>query len=133
MGQPDMTKNDGGTSWTVRLARGDAAAARSRALIRERLGGTFSPAGLERALLVTSELVTNALVHGEGGIELRLGRRGDRVRIEVVDEGSGAVPAIREQAGDETGGWGLRIVDQLALHWGCFEGTTHVWAELAVA
>ena len=41
-------------------------------------------------------------------------------------------PAVRERASDETGGWGLQIVDQLALQWGVLEGTTHVWADLAL-
>jgi hypothetical protein len=50
----------------------------------------------------------------------------------VIDDGQHQVPAGREQASDETGGWGLQIVDQLALQWGVFEGTTHVWADLAL-
>jgi anti-sigma regulatory factor (Ser/Thr protein kinase) len=87
---------------------------------------------VETALLVSSELVTNAYRHGEGAIELRVSLRDDRVRIEVIDKGHGEAPAVREQEGDHTGGWGLRIVDQLAVQWGVFEGTTHVWADLAL-
>lgn len=100
--------------------------------MREQLHDLPEPAR-ERAELTASELVTNALRHGEGSIELRLARVDEHVRLEVVDEGSGVVPEIREQAGDESGGWGLRIVDQLAVRWGCYEGTTHVWAELPAA
>lgn len=84
------------------------------------------------ALLVSSELVTNAYRHGRGEIELRLSVHDDRLRIEVIDHGRDAAPAVREQAADGTGGWGLRIVDQLALQWGVFEGATHVWADLAL-
>jgi anti-sigma regulatory factor (Ser/Thr protein kinase) len=87
----------------------------------------------EYAMLVSSELVTNAFQHGEGGIELRLNLLDDRVRIEVVDEGRGEAPAVREEGPDAVGGWGLHIVDQLSLQWGVYEGTTHVWAELARA
>ena len=43
------------------------------------------------------------------------------------------MPEIREQPADESGGWGLRIVDEVALQWGCFEGTTHVWVELPLS
>lgn len=52
------------------------------------------------------------------------------LRIEVIDEGSGNAPAVRHEGPDESGGWGLRIVDRLATQWGVFEGTTHVWADI---
>lgn len=86
---------------------------------------------MEDARLVVSELATNALVHGQGAIALTILRLDDRVRLEVIDEGSGA-PAIREISEDRPGGWGLRIVETLSLRWGAHEGTTHVWAELAL-
>jgi anti-sigma regulatory factor (Ser/Thr protein kinase) len=87
----------------------------------------------EYAVLVSSELVTNALQHGRGKIELRLRHLGKFLRIEVIDEGHEQAPAVRQEAADETGGWGLRIVDQLAVQWGVFEGTTHVWADLPLS
>ncbi len=87
----------------------------------------------ESALLVSSELVTNAFQHGRGKIELRLKLLGRLLRIEVIDEGRDQAAAVRQREGDETGGWGLRIVDQLAARWGVFEGATHVWAELVLA
>ena len=99
--------------------------------MRSHLDGTLPEPALERALLTASELVTNAWKHGEGGIELRLEQLRDRLRIEVLDGGSERRPAIRERA-DETGGWGLRIVEEVSLRWGCFEGSTHVWADLAL-
>jgi anti-sigma regulatory factor (Ser/Thr protein kinase) len=92
----------------------------------------LSADAIETALLVSSELVTNAYRHGEGEIELRVSVRDDRVRIEVIDLGRGEAPSVREQKGDETGGWGLRIVDQLAVQWGVFEGPTHVWADVTL-
>lgn len=87
----------------------------------------------ENALLVSSELVSNAYRHGEGAIELRVSLHGDRLRVEVIDEGQDQAPSVREQTSDGPGGWGLQIVDQVALQWGVFEGTTHVWADLALA
>lgn len=78
--------------------------------------------------MVLSELVNNAFVHGQGAIRLRVSHRHDRLRIEVIDEGSGAAIHIADHAPD--GGSGLRIVDQLARRWGAYEGTTHVWADL---
>jgi anti-sigma regulatory factor (Ser/Thr protein kinase) len=81
-------------------------------------------------MLVSSELVSNAYKHGDGKIELRLRLLGDRLRVEVIDEGRDQVPEVRPEPGDETGGWGLQIVQRVALQWGVFEGTTHVWADL---
>jgi two-component sensor histidine kinase len=76
--------------------------------------------------LVVSELVSNAFLHGKGGIELRLSSRRGRVRIEVIDEGEGA--AVRASRQGEY--HGVDIVDALALTWGARAGSTHVWAEL---
>jgi serine/threonine-protein kinase RsbW len=84
--------------------------------------------------IVATELVNNAVIHGDGRIMLRAELRGDAVRVEVVDEGTGNAPKIRAQRRtDDPGGRGLRIVDALSMRWGTFEGTTHVWADLALA
>jgi anti-sigma regulatory factor (Ser/Thr protein kinase) len=96
-------------------------------------GRGVSAEAQESALLVSSELVTNAFKHGRGKIELRLRLLGNFLRIEVIDEGRGQAPAVRQEKPDESGGWGLRIVDQVAAQWGVFEGTTHVWADVALA
>lgn len=116
---------------TLDLPREPTCAALARQFLRAHLEDDMDEAALERALLVASELTTNALKHGKGAIELRLLLRDDFVRIEVVDEGTGAKPQIRGTAGDIGGGWGLRIVDDVALQWGSFEGTTHVWADVS--
>jgi anti-sigma regulatory factor (Ser/Thr protein kinase) len=107
-----------------------ACAPSARHYVREAVGERMSALALERTLLAVSELVSNAWKHGQGTIALKAGYRPDGLRIEVIDEGGGAVPQIRKAAGDSSGGWGLRIVDEVALRWGCFEGTTHVWADL---
>ena len=114
------------------LSRDPSCAARSRRIIRRCLGDAVSQRELDDLLSITTELVDNAFLHGDGAIRLRLERRPDALYVEVIDEGEGAVPAIREQPAGGTGGWGLRIVDGLARSWGAFAGTTHVWAELAL-
>lgn len=115
------------------LPRAPGAPGEGRRFVDRLLRQLHAPkAAVEDALLVSSELVTNAFRHGAGEIELRLSLFEDRLRIEVVDEGRDQAPEVREQTGDETGGWGLRIVDELALQWGVYEGTTHVWADVAL-
>jgi anti-sigma regulatory factor (Ser/Thr protein kinase) len=115
----------------LELPRHPAAASQAREWADRllRAHGVSEPAR-ESARLVSSELVTNALRHGRGKVELRLRMLDQFLRIEVVDEGIDQAPAVRHDAPGEPGGWGLRIVDQLAAQWGVFEGTTHVWADL---
>jgi serine/threonine-protein kinase RsbW len=84
--------------------------------------------------LLASELVSNAVVHGEGPIVVRLKSDGARVRLEVGDDGRGGRPLPGAAAMTPTravGGWGLRFVDQLAERWGTQYdgGGTTVWTE----
>jgi anti-sigma regulatory factor (Ser/Thr protein kinase) len=83
------------------------------------------------AVLMTSELITNALRHGTGEITLRIDVEEDWLRVEVSDEGNVRVAPSPEPGAH--GGWGLRIVDQLADDWGVREGSTKVWFRLGGA
>lgn len=82
------------------------------------------------AYLLISELVSNAVVHGEGRIELSLGRVGDRVRFEVADQGERGSPSLDGPNLDTGHGFGLHLVDELSSAWGYYEGSSHVWFEL---
>lgn len=91
-------------------------------------------AAAEDALLVVSELVTNACLHAGGPQELRIGRGAKALRVEVADDGGGRpAPRTPHQAG-RPGGHGMFIVQRLCLDWGVERdpdgaGKT-VWAEL---
>jgi anti-sigma regulatory factor (Ser/Thr protein kinase) len=85
---------------------------------------------LEDARLLTSELVTNAVVHGRGAIGLSALLDEDRLMIEVIDEGDGFERTVRQHGLDAVGGNGLNIVDRLASRWGIHAGSSHVWFEL---
>ncbi len=117
----------------IELPRAADAAARARRFMHAQVGGHLSADALSDAQMVVSELVNNAFVHGAGRIVLKTRLSGDSLKIEVVDDGTGKAPAIREQGSDDGGGWGLRIVDTLSLDWGAYEGTTHVWAVISTA
>jgi len=70
------------------------------------------------AELLVSELVTNAVLHTVGQIELRVQQADGRVRISVADE-SGERPAeLGDGALEATSGRGLMLVDALAAAWG---------------
>jgi anti-sigma regulatory factor (Ser/Thr protein kinase) len=109
----------------------DAPAAARAAL--EDLRPLLDPVVLGRLRLVTSELVTNAVRHGPGSpitLHVEVLDR-DRVRGEVVDDGGpGSLPHPVAPRGPD-GGYGLHVVDGLAQRWGVYEGSTHVWFELA--
>jgi anti-sigma regulatory factor (Ser/Thr protein kinase) len=77
------------------------------------MGGQLDAAELHRAKLLGSERVNNAVLHGQGRIELRAELNDDRVRIEVIDEGEG----FRELHGR-----GLGIVDAEASRLGDSRG-----------
>ncbi len=87
---------------------------------------------LDAALLVVSELVTNAVVHTRSQVTVRLRLRPDRLLVEVEDQDS-RLPVLQEHDGsDALGGRGLPLVDALSARWGsepCPAGKV-VWAEL---
>src|SRR5918995_71858 len=66
-------------------------------------GPSLSEERMEVVELLVSELVTNAVRHGEGAIRLRLGREADLIRAEVADEGAGLRVELRERRPDEVG------------------------------
>jgi anti-sigma regulatory factor (Ser/Thr protein kinase) len=113
------------------LPRTLAAGSVARAAVQDRFGADLTSAQLEALELVVSELVTNAVLHGEGEVELRLAVDGQRIRGEVIDQGGGFEREVRDRGPDELGGRGLQIVEALSARWGIHEGTTHVWFELA--
>ncbi|GAC1435139.1 MAG: hypothetical protein NVSMB51_03930 [Solirubrobacteraceae bacterium] len=117
-------------AFSITLPRNVEASSRARAAVRDELGGRVPDATLDDVLLVVSELVTNALVHGQGMIELRVELDGQSVKGEVIDEGGGFEREMRVEGVQEVGGHGLAIVGQVAANWGVHEGTTHVWFEL---
>jgi len=91
----------------------------------------------DAATLLTSELVTNAILHtasgaGDGSVTVVVVDVPDGVLIEVIDDGSPGTPVVK---GDlfAADGHGLYLVQQLAAQWGYLRdpaGTT-VWFHLA--
>jgi anti-sigma regulatory factor (Ser/Thr protein kinase) len=89
---------------------------------------------VDRALLIVSELVANAVLHGSGTVTVALLRSPRGVRIEVCDDGDGPVTATGGPV-DRPAGRGLLIVDDLADGWGVDQGDRGkvVWALMAGA
>ena len=82
------------------------------------------------ASLVVSELVTNAVQHGEPPVELIVTPGSDEVHLAVRDH-SPAEPLPRVIRSSD-GGFGVHVVDALAATWGVIPEPTGklVWARL---
>jgi anti-sigma regulatory factor (Ser/Thr protein kinase) len=101
--------------------------AAARAFVRLVLGGAYP--GIERAALLTSELVTNSINHSNsrgkaGTITVTVLTGAGRVHVEVADEGGPTVPAICRGNDLAEGGRGLRLVDAYSLSWDYYQKGT---------
>ena len=85
------------------------------------------------AMLLASELITNALRHGTGDISLLVLLGASKVRVEVADR-SPEHPTVRVAGPNDENGRGLLILDHLADEWGvttCSDGAgKSVWFTL---
>lgn len=93
-------------------------------------------AGLSRqsrddALLITSELVTNAVLHGRSEVCLEVEASTALLRVSVLDENSRHPVAVVEDP-DALDGRGLALVSALAVRWGVQERALGkaVWFEV---
>jgi anti-sigma regulatory factor (Ser/Thr protein kinase) len=93
--------------------------ARARLFVGDVLDGC--PAAAD-AVLLTSELVTNAIAHtasGRGGKVIVTVYRGDTaVRVDVLDDGSDQAPVVHPVGEPRESGFGLGLVDLMADRWG---------------
>lgn len=82
--------------------------------------------------LLTSEVVTNAIVHGRSGPQLAVEIRDCAVRVAVRDV-SPNVPVRHVGQLDDVSGRGVVIVEELASAWGVERegnGSKRVWFEV---
>ena len=109
---------------------------RARRLVRESLGRcAVDESVVDTVELLTSEIVTNAIVHGGGTCELAVEVEARTVRVELRDDNP-ALPVRRAPAPQAMSGRGLLIVDRLARRWGfepCRDDGKRVWFEVARA
>ena len=128
----------------VPFAATSAAIVRHRCVDELRARG-IAPATVDDTALVLSELVGNAIRHGQaldgGGIEVRWQISAGTVRIEVRDGGRGplrheaTMPVAGGGSADAESGRGLAIVGMLSTSWGsAFDAAEAVvWADIPVA
>ncbi|MGW2375153.1 ATP-binding protein [Kitasatospora sp. NPDC001683] len=130
-----MSRTSSSTIWLPRSRR-------SPAIARQRLSVLLSsvPGGerfLDSGLVVTTEFVTNAVLHGTPMghlIYFALDVDPARLRIEVHDARGDRLPALSSPSPDGETGRGLHLVDSLTRRWGCCPRRPVgkiVWGEVA--
>jgi serine/threonine-protein kinase RsbW len=122
-------------SAAVELPGGLRASAAARGLVSETLGGVASRPELADLLIVITELVNNAVVHG-GAVDtservlVHVAAANERLRAEVSSRGA-SFEIRAPSATEEPGGFGLVLVDQLSSRWGVDGGDDYcVWFEI---
>ena len=125
---------------TLRLPFAARCVARARReLVRDLAGRGLSRELVDDAVLVLSELVSNAVRYarplaGQDRLQVGWAVLGPgTLRLEVVDGGGRTAPAVAHRGPGATGGRGLAIVDELTSAWGVTEDdhTSTVWAVLS--
>jgi Histidine kinase-like ATPase domain len=121
----------------VRMSPEPGAAALARAEVAAAIRDWGVAVDLDAALLLTSELVTNAVTHGARlrapeGPGPRPGTDGTAAQVVLaitacatglrvdVHDGSGDFPVPRVVGGQEESGRGLLLVTSLSAEWGCY-------------
>ena len=104
---------------------------KARLFLSDRLSEWRLDGLMDTALLLTTELVTNAVIHAGSAVRVTVRRGMDHLRVEVADTGPGALH-LREPGVDATTGRGLQLMESLATAWGtsAYEAGKLVWFEL---
>jgi transcriptional regulator with XRE-family HTH domain/anti-sigma regulatory factor (Ser/Thr protein kinase) len=130
----DATSRDSAPTWHAgRFRKRFASTSLAPALARAALATTAVgiPADdFDHAALLTSELVTNAVKHGDSEwVDVSITLGSDVLRIEVADQSR---LSLRPRAPDLSGGWGLTLVGELATRWGVERQSAGkiIWIEL---
>lgn len=107
---------------------------RSADAARRWLRSTLPPrfaARLDDAVLLGSELVTNAVLHARSAVQVSVSIHGRTARIGVGDEAAG-MPVLRAAREGAVNGRGVQLVQALADRWGVARTgrAKTVWFEL---
>lgn len=122
----ELVARDIGLPGVVRSVRA------ARAFVEEAMADC--PDGVRRiAVLLVSELATNAVLHAQSAFDVRVRMDGERVRVEVHD-GSPTLPVVKDYGVDAVTGRGVRLVQLLSSRWDVDAGPDGktVWFEIGL-
>jgi anti-sigma regulatory factor (Ser/Thr protein kinase) len=130
-------------SWGLELVRdarfdlggGPESPARARQSIIVGFSELLDPAVAQSTVLLVSELVTNAVIHGHANgqhhVIMHVALATERLRVEVCDSGPGFDPIDLPKRSRKMGGKGLVLLDALASRWGVSsDDGTCIWFEI---
>ena len=117
----------------IELPRSVQAAAAARRHVRTYFEDANAGAvAIENALVVVSELVTNAVIHGEGRVALHLGIIEGCGYIAVSDRAPDRLPGVDLEPHQRLTGRGMAIVAALSERWGTdvLTASKRVWSTI---
>lgn len=115
------------------IVPGPAGVRQARAAVQRAMEG-LSEEQVETALLLTSEVVTNAFLHARTQVDLMVEVSDEVVRVGVRDASS-VMPRVKNYRSSSTTGRGLHLLDSLAASWGVdpTDSGKTVWFEVSAA
>jgi anti-sigma regulatory factor (Ser/Thr protein kinase) len=118
---------------TRRFAAEPSQVRTARAFVADALSHWSDERLVGDALLLTSELATNAVVHAQTPFVVTVQAEVEQIRVEVADENP-AMPRLMRVDTSSMSGRGMHLVDELAESWGCDQkgAGKSVWFELSV-
>jgi anti-sigma regulatory factor (Ser/Thr protein kinase) len=97
----------------------------ARVVVGDVLSGAGFQGDVDAALLLTSEVVTNAVRHAATPIHLSVVASADSALVTVVDRDPDHLPVVRTNLDPlADGGRGLHILERMAQTWGVDQGST---------
>jgi len=102
---------------------------KARAAVTE-IERAVDPMTAAKTRLLVSELVANAIRHGEGRVTVDVETSPGGLRAEVTDQGHGFAPPSGDPGLHAESGRGLVLLKRLADSWGVSKGSAAVWFEL---
>jgi anti-sigma regulatory factor (Ser/Thr protein kinase) len=128
----DLVVRETTTETTIRMAPGPTTPALAREHVRSGLSADMSAGRMCDLVLLTNELVTNAVEYSDAGsLDLTIvrGRTFTRIEVRNPNESWARAPEPHSPEPDQIGGWGLFLVEHLSDRWGTSDADCMVWFE----
>lgn len=125
---------------STELRAGPRTPAEARSFLSEAIESFHVDVDSAAAILMISEVASNAARHGKEPIDISVSAEEEGFRVSVFDRGAGFDPEDLSFDGDLSveplplteGGWGLQVVHELSSEWGVKprDDGTEVWFRL---